>query len=149
MKAALTLADLLPCETDTPEATRALGKHLARRLHPGDVVALYGELGSGKTQLVKGIAEGLGIPEAEVNSPTFTLLHIYLGGRLPLYHFDAYRLRQLEEFYALGYEEYFFGEGVSIVEWAERIEPLLPPYALRLHLEHLGNNRRRITYWPT
>ena len=140
-----TLADLLPCETNTPEATRTLGKHLASKLQAGDVVALYGDLGSGKTQLVKGIAEGLGIPEAEVNSPTFTLLHIYSSGRLTLYHFDAYRLNRLEEFYELGYEEYFFGEGVSIIEWAERIEPLLPPYALRLHLEHLGGNRRRIS----
>lgn len=140
--------DLLPCETDSPEATHALGQQLAARLQPGDVVALYGELGTGKTQLVKGIAAGLGLPDAIVSSPTFTLVHEYLGGRLPLYHFDAYRLHSLEEFYDLGYEEYFYSHGVCVVEWADRIAPLLPPHTLHLHLAHLGGNRRRIT-WHT
>ncbi len=142
------LTDLLPCETDSPEATHALGRRLAEHLRPGDVVALYGDLGTGKTRLVKGIAAGLGIPETEVTSPTFTLVHEYRGGRLPLYHFDAYRLRRLEEFFDLGYEEYFYGDGVSVVEWADRIEPLLPPHTLRMHLEHLGGDRRRITWLP-
>lgn len=140
------LTDLLPCETDSPEATHALGRRLAEHLRPGDVVALYGDLGAGKTQLVKGIAAGLGIPDEEVSSPTFTLVHEYRDGRLPLYHFDAYRLRNLEEFFDLGYEEYFYGDGVSVVEWADRVEPLLPPHALRLRLEHLGGDRRRITW---
>ncbi|MDQ7041731.1 MAG: tRNA (adenosine(37)-N6)-threonylcarbamoyltransferase complex ATPase subunit type 1 TsaE [Rhodothermus sp.] len=140
------LTDLLPCETDSPEATLTLGRRLAKHLGPGDVVALYGDLGTGKTQLVKGIAAGLGIPETAVSSPTFTLVHEYRGGRLPLYHFDAYRLRTLEEFYDLGYEEYFYGDGVSVVEWADRIEPLLPPHTLRVRLEHLGGDRRRISY---
>lgn len=133
-----------PIETASPEETRALGERLATRLATGDLVALYGDLGAGKTQLAKGIGRGLGVPERDVRSPTFTLVHEHDGGRLPFYHLDAYRVGNPDEFYELGYERYFFGDGVCLVEWPERIEALLPETAIRLRLSHEGHERRRI-----
>jgi len=137
------LSDLLPAETASPEETVALGRRLAERLAPGIVVALYGDLGAGKTHLAKGLCAGLGVAPDAVTSPTFTLVQEY-AGRLPVYHFDAYRIDRLAELYDLGYEEYFFGEGVTLVEWPERVEPLIPADALRLRLTHLGADRRQI-----
>ena len=143
------LAALLPAETAAPEETQALGAALAGALSPGAVLALYGDLGAGKTQLVKGLCAALGVPPEEVRSPTFTLLHEYAGrtpgGRaLPLYHVDAYRIEQPGELFELGYEEYFYGNGVCLVEWPARIEALLPKDALRLRLTHQGGNRRLV-----
>jgi tRNA threonylcarbamoyladenosine biosynthesis protein TsaE len=135
---------LMPTETSAPEETKAFGAALAARLSPGDVVALYGDLGTGKTHLVKGIAGALGVPEETVVSPTFTIVNEYDGPGFPLYHVDAYRLRRIDEFFELGYEDYFYGGGLCLVEWPERIEALLPPHTLRLRLTHLGGNRRRI-----
>ena len=134
---------LLPAETDAPAETLALGRRLADALAPGAVLALYGDLGAGKTHLVKGLCEGLGVDPDGVASPTFTLLHEY-AGRLPVYHFDAYRLERPEQFAALGPDEYFDGGGVSVVEWPERVEAFLPADAVRLRLTHLGPTRRRI-----
>lgn len=136
--------NLFPAETASPEETMALGARLAARLQPGDVVALYGDLGAGKTHLVKGVCSAFGVPEAHVNSPTFTLVNEYSGNAFPIYHIDAYRIRRLDEFYELGYEDYFFGDGLCLVEWPERIEPLLPPATLRLRLSHQGESRRRV-----
>ena len=138
-------ADLLPLETETPAETVALGRRLAERLRPGDVLALYGDLGAGKTHLVKGLCAGLGIPAEAVSSPTFTLVNEY-DGALPVYHFDAYRIERPEEFFEIGYEAYFFGDGVSVVEWPERVEALIPEHALRLRLSHGGGDRRRIEW---
>jgi|SRR5690606_25682359 len=135
---------LLPAETDSPEATKALGARLAAGLGPGDVVALYGDLGAGKTHLVQGLCAALGVPEAAVTSPTFTLVNVYQGRDFPVYHVDAYRIRHADEFFEMGYEEYFYGDGLTLVEWPERVEDLLPPATLRLRLTHLGENRRRI-----
>lgn len=126
----------------------ALGERLAAYLGPGDVVALYGDLGAGKTHLVKGVCGALGVPAAAVNSPTFTLVNEYDGGRMPVYHFDAYRIRGTAEFFEMGYEEYFFGEGLCLVEWPEHVEALLPPHTLRLRLLHRGADRRRIEWMP-
>jgi len=139
-----SLSDLLPVETDTPEETQAFGAVLAARLGPGDVVALYGDLGAGKTQLVKGVCSALGIRAERVSSPTFNLVHEYAGRDFPVYHFDAYRIRHIDEFFELGYEAYFFGDGLCLIEWPERIEPLLPAETLRLCLLHAGLDRRRI-----
>jgi len=111
------------------------GRKLGRELGPGDVVALYGELGSGKTTLAKAIAEGLGVTET-VTSPTFTLVLEYKSGRLPLYHVDVYRLEKPEEFADIGLDEYFYGRGVTIVEWADRIGWLLPEDTLRIELSY-------------
>jgi tRNA threonylcarbamoyladenosine biosynthesis protein TsaE len=105
--------------------TREVGARLATVLQPGDVVALYGELGAGKTRLIQGICRGLGVRE-EVTSPSFVLINEYRG-RIPVYHFDFYRLERLEEIAGLGIEEYFDGSGVCLIEWADRAEPLLPP----------------------
>lgn len=133
-----------PTRTTSPEETIAFGRELASRLEAGDVVALYGTLGAGKTHLVKGICAGLGIDEAEVSSPTFTVVHEYEGRDFPVYHFDAYRIERPDEFYELGYEEYFYGEGICLVEWPEHIEALLPKDALRLRLAHAGEQTRTI-----
>jgi tRNA threonylcarbamoyladenosine biosynthesis protein TsaE len=113
-------------ETRTEAETIALGEALAARLRPGDVVALYGTLGTGKTRFIKGICRGLGVGE-HVTSPTFTIVNEYRGGAAPVYHFDFYRLKDLRELREIGFEEYLFGEGVCLLEWAERVRALLPP----------------------
>jgi tRNA threonylcarbamoyladenosine biosynthesis protein TsaE len=135
---------LLPVETTGPAETEALGGRLAGLLRPGDIVALYGDLGAGKTRLVQGICAALGIAPEAVSSPTFTLVNDYEGRTDPVDHLDAYRIRHIDEFYEMGYEEYFFGDGLCLVEWPERVEGLLPPDALRLRLRHLGADRREI-----
>lgn len=143
--AAPRVDDLFPVTTESPDETQALGAALADRLPPGSVVALYGELGTGKTHLVKGIAEGLGLAPASVRSPTFTILHTYDEGRRPLHHFDAYRVQTPDEFVELGFEEYVNDEtGLTCIEWADRVEPVLPPNVLRLALTHVHRNQRRI-----
>ena len=105
--------------------TRKFGEELARSLKAGDVLALVGDLGTGKTTLTKYIARELGIMEP-ITSPTFTIICEYKSGRLPLYHFDVYRLAGIDDMLELGYEEYFYGDGICVVEWADRIEKLLP-----------------------
>ncbi|QXD13860.1 tRNA (adenosine(37)-N6)-threonylcarbamoyltransferase complex ATPase subunit type 1 TsaE [Rhodocaloribacter litoris] len=140
------LAALLPAETASPQETQALGLRLGAVLGPGDVVALYGDLGTGKTCLVKGIAAAHDVPPETVGSPTFTLANVYPGRDGPLYHLDAYRLRHLDELFELGIDEYLYGDGLCLVEWPQRLEPLLPEHTLRLHLTHLGRDRRRIAW---
>jgi tRNA threonylcarbamoyladenosine biosynthesis protein TsaE len=136
---------LLPAETASVEGTVALGRQLAEHLRPGDIVALYGNLGAGKTHLVKGIARALGVEEAAVSSPTFTIVQEY-AGEVPIYHIDAYRVETPDEFYELGYEDYFYGDGLCLIEWPGRVEALLPDDALRLRLTHQGGDWRRIEY---
>ena len=143
-----TAEALFPATTESVEETTALGARLAERLEPGAVVALYGDLGTGKTHLVKGIAEGLGIDPATVRSPTFTILHTYDDGDRPLHHFDAYRVQTPDEFVELGFEEYVHGPGLTVIEWANRVESLLPPQTLRLQLTHVAPQRRRLTLRP-
>ncbi len=129
----------------TSEAqTRSLGRQFAEYLKPGHVVALYGTLGAGKTQFVKGIASYFEIPEQQVNSPTFTLVNEYPGAESTLFHFDAYRIEQVSEFFEMGYEDYFFGDGICLVEWPDRVEALLPNDVIRLRFTHLGDDRREI-----
>ncbi len=130
-------------DTSSLEETLRFGERLGREFQRGDVVALFGELGAGKTALVKGIARGLGITQ-EVTSPTFTLVHEYTGGRLLLFHIDLYRLDNLEQTLAIGIEEYLNGPGVTAIEWSEKIEPLLPATALRIRIAASDNNVRRI-----
>jgi len=117
------------------EQVNEYGRELGRKLGPGDVVALYGELGSGKTTLAKAIAAGLGVTET-VTSPTFTLVCEYKSGRLPLYHIDIYRLDKPEELSDIGLDEFFYGRGITIVEWADRIGWLLPEGSLSIELSY-------------
>ncbi len=121
-------------ETNSEEETLRLGMELAAKARPGQVFSLTGDLGAGKTVLTKGIAKGLGITEP-VSSPTFTILQIYEEGRLPLYHFDVYRIADPEEMDEIGYEDYFYGGGICLVEWANLIEELLPEDAVRIVIE--------------
>lgn len=112
-------------ETWRESETFELGRKMGEEARPGQIIALNGDLGVGKTIFTKGLAEGLGIREP-ISSPTFTIVQIYEEGRLPLYHFDVYRIGDPEEMDEIGYEDYFFGQGVSLVEWAELIEELMP-----------------------
>ena len=130
--------------TNSAAETRALGEKLASRLKAGDVVVLEGELGAGKSELARGIARGLGVTET-VTSPSFTILNVYESGRCPLYHFDWYRLESEEELYELGMDEYLGGDGIAVVEWAERCPDAVPENVLRIRLEVTGGERRRIT----
>ncbi|HXD85155.1 MAG TPA: tRNA (adenosine(37)-N6)-threonylcarbamoyltransferase complex ATPase subunit type 1 TsaE [Urbifossiella sp.] len=123
-------------------ATEAFGRQLGRLLFPGAVVALVGPLGAGKTHLVRAIAEGLGVRNpAAVNSPTFVLIQEY-AARLPIYHFDAYRLSGPREFAELGASEYFNGEGVCLIEWADRVEAVIPTAHLRITITVVDEDRR-------
>jgi tRNA threonylcarbamoyladenosine biosynthesis protein TsaE len=132
-------------DAPTLEATRGFGHRLGEYLFPGAVVALVGPLGAGKTFLVRAIAEGLGVKDSRVvSSPTFVLIQEY-AARLPVYHFDTYRLRTVGEFADLGVHEYFAGTGVCLVEWADRVEEVLPQELLRIRLEVTGEHSRRIT----
>jgi tRNA threonylcarbamoyladenosine biosynthesis protein TsaE len=129
--------------TRNPDETIAWGRAFAARLRAGDVVALSGDLGAGKTCLTKGIAAGLGVT-APVTSPTFTLIHEY-SGKLPVYHIDLYRLESPRDALAIGILDYFGGNGVCIVEWAEKIADLLPPNVWRMNIEVVDEQTRRIT----
>ena len=134
-------------ETNSEKETWELGKQLAESAKPGQVFSLIGDLGVGKTVLTKGMAAGLGISEP-VNSPTFTILQVYEVGRLPFYHFDVYRIADLEEMDEIGYEDYFYGDGICLVEWANLIEELMPENTIRITIEkdlECGFDFRRIT----
>ena len=124
----------LEYESFKAEDTREFAKMLAKEAKEGQIYLLSGDLGTGKTAFAQGFAQGLGI-EDYVNSPTFTIMQIYDKGRLPLYHFDVYRIGDSSEMDELGYEEYFFGNGVSLVEWPEMIEDILPDDAIRITIE--------------
>ena len=129
--------------SESAEETVAFGRKRAGAIRKGDVFALSGDLGSGKTQFVKGIVAGLG-SDAAVTSPTFTLLHEYSGGRLPIYHFDFYRLEDRAAVLRLGFDDYFFGDGVSLIEWADRFADLIPPDAEWIVFEMKTENTRII-----
>jgi len=132
--------------TKSSAETVELGARLGRLLAPGDFIALVGELGAGKTQFAKGIALGLEVdPGTPVTSPTYTILNIYQG-RLPLYHFDLYRLHGPEEVEELGFEEYFSGDGACVVEWAERLGEEMPAQVLTVSLSHAGADERSVCF---
>ncbi len=132
-------------ETHSSHETIALGKVLGCLLQKGDVIALMGELGSGKTWLTKGIAKGLGIEgEKVVTSPSFTLVNNY-EGKIPLYHMDAYRLETLSDFLDAGLDEYFYLDGVAVLEWADRWPEILPGHTLTVQLRIINDSSRKIT----
>ncbi|MBI2217891.1 MAG: tRNA (adenosine(37)-N6)-threonylcarbamoyltransferase complex ATPase subunit type 1 TsaE [Candidatus Rokubacteria bacterium] len=125
------------------EETEAAGERLGRTLDAGSVVALTGELGAGKTRFVQGLVRGLGVP-THATSPTFVLVSEYRG-RVPVHHVDLYRIDSVAEAQDLGLEELFAGDGVTVVEWADKAAPLLPPDAVRVHIDGVGDEPRRIT----
>lgn len=134
-------------ETHSPEETFAFGKMLGQQAVAGQVLCLDGDLGVGKTVFTQGFAQGLGI-EGPVNSPTFTIVQVYEEGRLPLYHFDVYRIGDVEEMDEIGYEDYFYGEGVALIEWSTLIEEIIPESAIHVTIEkdvEQGFDYRRIT----
>lgn len=124
--------------------TERAGERLAPLLRAGDVIAFYGDLGAGKTTFVKGLAKGMGASQL-VSSPTFVIMHIY-EGRLPVYHFDAYRLQGADELINIGAEEYIGTDGVACIEWSEKVESLLPVDCLRLELSYCGSEERKLTF---
>ena len=121
-------------ETRSPEETFQFGEKLGREAKPGQIYTLNGDLGTGKTVFTQGFAAGLGITEP-VNSPTFTIVQIYEEGRMPFYHFDVYRIGDVEEMDEIGYEDCFYGEGVCLIEWAELIEEILPEHVIAVTIE--------------
>ena len=127
--------------TNSAAETRELGKRLAEKLKAGDVILLEGDLGAGKSEFARGVAKGLGVTET-VTSPSFTILNAYDSGRLPLYHFDWYRLQDPEELYELGLEEYLGGDGVALVEWPGQAPEALPRDFLMIEILPEGENRR-------
>jgi tRNA threonylcarbamoyladenosine biosynthesis protein TsaE len=129
-------------ESRSPEVTAATGEELGRALKAGDVVALTGELGAGKTCFIQGLVRGLGA-SVQATSPTFVLINEYRG-RVPIHHVDAYRTESLGELLDLGLPELFDEEAVSVVEWADKLEPLLPPRTIRVHISGVGHEPRRI-----
>jgi len=126
--------------------TLKIGKKIAASLCTGDIICLFGELGSGKTALVKGIAQGLGINKEQVVSPSFVLLRAYAKAKLPLYHFDLYRLKAAQDIRGLGYEEYFYAQGVSVIEWADRLGYFLPQECLKIELFHKSKAQRLLKF---
>ena len=130
--------------SNSPAETEAFGRRLAEGESAGSVLALKGELGSGKTQFVKGVVAGLG-SKAPATSPTFTIVHEYAGGRLPVYHFDFFRLHDYQSVARLGLNDYFFGDGVSVIEWADRFPELIPDHARWISFEIKSENARKIT----
>jgi tRNA threonylcarbamoyladenosine biosynthesis protein TsaE len=134
-------------ESNSPEETLALGRELGRAAQPGEVYTLVGDLGVGKTVLTQGIAEGLDITEP-ISSPTFTIVQVYEEGRMPFYHFDVYRIGDIAEMDEIGYEDYFYGEGLTMIEWANLIEEILPQTRKEITMEkdlEKGFDYRRIT----
>lgn len=133
-------------ETNSEQETQEIAKQIAKRVMPSDIICLNGQLGVGKTAFSKGFAEGLGIEEP-ITSPTFTIVQEYEQGRIPFYHFDVYRISDESEMEEIGYEDYFFGNGVCLIEWAELIEDIIPKEACHISIEkdlEKGFDYRRI-----
>lgn len=124
--------------------TLNIGNKIARCLQAGDIICLFGQLGSGKTVLTKGVALGLGIKKNKVVSPSFVLIRQYHQAKIPIYHLDLYRLKEERDILGLGYEEYLYGQGITVIEWADRLKYLLPKEYLKITLEIKGDTKREI-----
>ena len=129
--------------TNREAETENVGRELAKKLRRGDVIAMYGGLGAGKTAFVRGLADGLGL-DARVSSPTFTIVNEYLG-EIPLFHFDMYRLADSDELFEIGWEDYLNRGGICVVEWSEIVEDAFYPDVIKVKIEKLGDNEREIT----
>ncbi|MEK6645343.1 MAG: tRNA (adenosine(37)-N6)-threonylcarbamoyltransferase complex ATPase subunit type 1 TsaE [Candidatus Firestonebacteria bacterium] len=126
----------------SPSETFKIGYKIGKSLNKPQVLALIGELGAGKTCIIKGIAKGFGVKEI-ITSPTFIIMKVY-NGRLPLYHFDLYRIKNINELFNIGYEEYFYSDGICVVEWADKAENLLPDNTIIIKLKYINSNTREI-----
>ncbi len=127
--------------TDSVEETFSFARQLASECEAGDIICLYGTLGAGKTHFVKGFASAFGIDPSDVDSPTFVLIQEY-NGRIPIYHFDAYRIESLDEARGIGTEDYLYGDGICVIEWPEKIAGLLPEQRIDIHIEQTGAQQR-------
>ena len=134
-------------ETHSADETKALAQMLASSLNAGDVLLLNGDMGAGKSEFARGIARGLNIVEP-VTSPSFTLLQVYESGRIPLYHFDWYRINSADEIYELSMDEYIGGDGLTLIEWPSLAEELIPDCHLQISIQSIGDEDRRITLTP-
>ena len=132
--------------TKSPEETKKLGKEVSKLVKPGDLLAFYGELGAGKTCFIQGISRGLKVKDY-VTSPTFTIINEYQG-KIPIFHFDLFRLNNAEEILELSYKEYFYGEGLTVIEWAEKIEQFLPKEHLKIDIKFKDRYQRTISFIP-
>ena len=130
-------------KSSSVKETIEFGRKFAEELKAGDVVCLEGDLGAGKTHFVKGIASGFGIDQEKVNSPTVTLINEYYA-EIPIFHFDCYRLKTIQEALEIGIEEYLYGEGVSVIEWPSKIKELIPENAIQIEIKHTGTSERSI-----
>lgn len=133
--------------SNSPAQTQAIGRQLAEKLQAGDVLLMLGDLGAGKSELTRGIAKGLGVT-ATVASPSFTILNVYDEGRVPLYHFDWYRLNDVEELYEMGMDEYLGGDGVAVVEWPSQCPEAIPETCLEVRITPVSETEREITLTP-
>ena len=131
-------------QTHSPEETEAVGRMIAAKLLPGDIIAYYGDLGAGKTAFTRGLAAGLGVTE-QVTSPTYTIVNEYLSGRMPLFHFDMYRLDSADDLFDIGWEDYLARGGVCAVEWSENVTDALPENTVWVRIAREGDTGRRIT----
>jgi tRNA threonylcarbamoyladenosine biosynthesis protein TsaE len=132
--------------TRSEEETSKVGKFIGEKLVLGDIIALNGDLGAGKTHFTKGIAEGLGILDY-ITSPTFTIVNEY-EGKIPLYHFDVYRIEDIEEMYEIGFEEYLYGNGVCVIEWSDIVRDLLPKNIINIYIKKIDATTREIEINP-
>lgn len=128
----------------TEKETFRIGKKISKILKPGNIVCLFGDLGSGKTVLTKGIAQGLGIAPEDIHSPTFTLMNIYFSKKVVVYHFDLYRIENPKELMQVGYEDFFYGTGITVVEWADRLGMLLPKERVSVEIRHRSKKERML-----
>lgn len=128
--------------TKSEEETMKIGTAIGEKLGPGDIISLNGDLGAGKTYITKGIAKGLEVDDY-ITSPTFIIVNQY-EGRIPLYHFDVYRINDIDEMYEIGFDEYLYGNGVCIIEWGKIVEELLPDYAIKIDINKIDDNTREI-----
>ncbi|MFH1355244.1 MAG: tRNA (adenosine(37)-N6)-threonylcarbamoyltransferase complex ATPase subunit type 1 TsaE [Candidatus Omnitrophota bacterium] len=132
--------------SNSANQTQRIGELLSKKIDPGDIICLFGNLGSGKTVLTKGIGQGLGIRKAEVISSSFILIRPHTQGKIPLYHFDLYRLNKVSDILALGYEEYLYGRGVTVIEWADRLKKFMPRDFLKIELCFESDLKRSLRF---
>lgn len=140
---------MIRIRSGSPDETLKIGRLLGKSLSEGDIICLSGDLGAGKTVFTKGIAAGMGVPQDAIVSPTFILIRQHDQGRIPLYHFDLYRLKDPQDILILGYEEYFYDDGVTVIEWSDRLKHLIPEKCLKIKIIIKGKTQRLLELKPS